>query len=237
MVARSPERGPEVDEQLGALASRSGEVDGSPEKGDSRLDVSAIAGGSSGRRDEADGAVGERSADRSVVPQLDSIAVRLLEVVGSDQVVAAGVVGRAAFQPVREALVQARPFGLRDRVVRGVPDEDVAELVGLAGGGLGVLGPDQLLAHEAQQRAPDLPSQRLGRELGHGRLLEDPADDARPLGDGALVGAEASRRAASSAPIEGGMRTPASSSAACHVPSAVSRRKPSSTRIPSNSST
>ena len=59
---------------------------------------------------------------------------------------------RARLEPTGEALVEDRPLGLRERLVGGVADEDVAELEDVAGRQLGTLGPDKLLAHKREHR-------------------------------------------------------------------------------------
>ena len=83
-------------------------------------------------------------------PQLDSIAVGLLEVVTED-LVQLDQVGAVALEPNREALVQLCTCRLREPVVRRVADQEMAEPEGVVAGQLCPIGPDELLPDERHQ--------------------------------------------------------------------------------------
>ena len=63
-------------------------------------------------------------------PELGAVAIRLLEVV-ADDLVQLDEVGAVLLEPVGEPLVQVGADGLRQRLVRGVADQQVAEAEGL----------------------------------------------------------------------------------------------------------
>ena len=83
-------------------------------------------------------------ADR---PELRKRSVRRLEVIADDLLDLGRPFLLAALDPPREALVQLRPPGFRDLLVRGVADEDVREAEGVLLD-CRVVGADQLLASE-----------------------------------------------------------------------------------------
>src|SRR5690349_24280439 len=96
--------------------------------------------------------------------ELDPVSVRLLKVVANDLV--RSVAAEPRFQPVREALVQLGPEPLRQRVVCGVADQDVAEAETVIAGKHRLLRADQPLAHERHQM-PTYPWARLsGSDFG-----------------------------------------------------------------------
>ena len=82
-------------------------------------------------------------------------------------------------EPGREARVQIRANGLRECVVGGVADQDVAEAEAVVACELGPVGPDQLLADERRQTWSDLGLIR--RERLDGAAVEDLALDRASL--------------------------------------------------------
>ena len=160
---------------------------GPPEERRGGGHVAAVEGSATGRREMPSGSPGESSHVLAGLAELRPVAVGLLEVVTDDLLVLGQALGDGPLEPVGEALVEDRPLGLRERLVGGVADQDVAELEGVAGRQLGAFRADKLLANQGEERAPDLRPERVRRELGHGRLLEHPADDRGPLGDRALA--------------------------------------------------
>ena len=59
-------------------------------------------------------------------------------------------------EPVGEALVQLRAHALRHLCVRGVADECMPEAEAVLVGEPGMLGPDELLAREGEERRGDV---------------------------------------------------------------------------------
>ena len=82
-------------------------------------------------------------------------------------------------EPRREALVQLCSGRLRQRVVGRVPDQQVAEAVGVLAGKLRLVGPDELLADQAVQARLHL--RLFGSESLHGATVEDSALDRAAL--------------------------------------------------------
>ena len=122
--------------------------------------------------------------------QLDSVPVRLLEVVGDDLLVLRQPVRGHSLQPRRETLMELGSGLLGEGLVRGVPDQQVAEPICLLAGERGLVGADQLHPHQAGQAVADLPAHRLGRQLGHRAAVEDLALDRCPLDDGPVLAAQ-----------------------------------------------
>ena len=114
--------------------------------------------------------------------------------------------GAVLFEPGGEALVQVGAGRLRQRVVGGVADQQVAEAERVLAGQVGPVGPDQPLADERGQPRRQLRSRRVRaparRPGGRSRPRPRPARarSARP-------GSSWSRRAASSACSVGGTAT------------------------------
>ena len=129
--ARHLEGRPEVDEQFDALAARRAEVDGAPEERGGRTGVASLQRRLSGRADACECPVGEEPGIGRIIPQLDAIPIRLLEVIADDEVAFAGIGSRAALEPIGEAFVEGRPLRLRERLVGGITDEAVAEPEGV----------------------------------------------------------------------------------------------------------
>ncbi len=93
--------------------------------------------------------------------QLGAIAVRLLEVVANDLVLLEQLV---VPQPLGELLVELRASRLWERLVRRVPDQDVAEAERLVVGEGCTVRTDQLLAHEGREvRLHRRPDRRRGQ--------------------------------------------------------------------------
>src|ERR671925_263182 len=85
----------------------------------------------------------------------DAAPARLFEVIAND-LVQLDEPGRARRQPPREALMQLRAGRLRQRVVRGIPDQQVAEAEGVVAGEHGPFRPNQLLPDETREARRDL---------------------------------------------------------------------------------
>src|SRR5215218_6719445 len=85
------------------------------------------------------GALAESTGAGSARPELEPCRVCLLEVVAQDLVVLRGAVARLPLEPLCEAFVEVRAEGLRQRRVRRVTDEDVAEAESVFAGQTGGL--------------------------------------------------------------------------------------------------
>ena len=116
------------------------EPGGAPQESDGCGHVAACRRPPSGDRQPRARASGQRPRMVVARPQLDQVSVRLLQVVPEDLLVLLDARARPRLQPVGEPLVQVGPELLRDRLVRGVADEDVPEPVEV-GGGLGARAP------------------------------------------------------------------------------------------------
>jgi hypothetical protein len=90
------------------------------------------------------GAPPERVRGWARIPELDAVAVRLLEVVPGEGVETLGTL----LEPVGVALVEECPRLLRDRVVRCVAEQEVAEAEGVLPLQRRLVGTDEVLADE-----------------------------------------------------------------------------------------
>ena len=108
-------------------------------------------------------------------------------------------------EPVGEAVVEIGPHRLGERVVGGVPDQQVAEAVAVVARELGAVGADELAADECCQPGRHL--RLLGSERLDGAAVEDLALDRAALEHAALGPSSWSSRAASSAFSVGGTST------------------------------
>ena len=178
----------------------------------------------------------ERS--RSIVDgaQLDSVAVRLLEVVADDLFVFDRALPCGVFEPAAEPFVELGSRFLRDRVVGGVTDEEMPEAVRAIAQAC-PLGANQVLANKRPERVGNcrnvLPAKKAQRPPLPGRPCPPPRPARSPP---ARVPSSWSSRAASRAWIVGGTRTVEISPAAAQRPSSRTSR-PSSISIESISST
>ena len=111
-------------------------------------------------------------------PELDAVAAGLLEVVAED-LVQLDELGPVLLQPGGEALVEVGAGRLRQRLVGGVADQQVAEAEAVLARELRPVRPDQLLAHERGQARRHLGL--LGCERLHGAAVEDLALDRAAL--------------------------------------------------------
>jgi hypothetical protein len=84
-------------------------------------------------------------------------------------------VARRGPQPAGEPLVEVCSLGLRERLVRRVADEDVAEAEHILGDAAW-LRPDQVLAYERGQVRPDIGPGRLGCQIGDRAPFEAASD-------------------------------------------------------------
>ncbi len=111
-------------------------------------------------------------------PELGSVAAGLLEVVAED-LVQLDELGAVLLEPGCEALVQLGAGRLGQRVVSGVADQQVAEAEAVLAYEVGLVRPDQLLAHERGQARSHVGL--VGCERLHGAAVEDLTLDRAPL--------------------------------------------------------
>ena len=111
-------------------------------------------------------------------PELGAVAAGLLEVVAED-LVQLDELGPVLLQPGCEALVEVGAGRLRQRVVGGVADQQVAEAEAVLAGELRPVRPDQLLADERGQARRHLGL--VGCERLDGAAVEDLALDRAAL--------------------------------------------------------
>ncbi len=143
-------------------------------------------------------ALGRAGADLSAFgvdrAELRPVAERLLEVVAEDlfELLLAVAFAVDLLGPRDEALVERRPCPLEQRVVGGVPDEDVVEAirVGVVGGHPVIRRPDELLATQRRQVLAQGRLQRLGNELVDGRFREHQPDHRGRLDDRSFLSAQ-----------------------------------------------
>jgi hypothetical protein len=172
--------------QLGVTLGQ--QVGRAPEQGAGRGGVAALERPPPCLRQQTPGPQRERPRMLVFRPELDSVSVGLLEVVPED--LAGRVAAERRLQPIPEALVQVGPEPLRDRIVRGVPDQDVAEAEAVVARKRRPVGPDQLLPDERQQMRVDPRPRLLGKQLDDGASVEQPPFDRRPFDHCSLLGLE-----------------------------------------------
>src|SRR5829696_8804395 len=119
-------------------------------------------------------------------PELRAVAARLLEVVAED-LVELDESGSGLLEPGREALVEVGAARLRDSVVGGVSDEQVAEAEAVLTGERRPVRPDQLLSRE---RGETRGHAFIGRQCLHSATVEDLALDRAVLEHASLGGLE-----------------------------------------------
>ena len=121
--------------------------------------------------------------------ELSPISRGLLEVV-PDDLVQFDEVGTVLVEPVREALVQVGSFGLRQRLVGGVADQEMPEAEAVLARELRTVGAHQLAADQRGEVPRDV--RFLGCQGGHRPEVEDLSFDGAafehtPLGRVELV--------------------------------------------------
>jgi len=94
--------------------------------------------------------------------KFESVVDRRPQVMGNDLDVLQDPLSGDAFQPCREPGVQVGALRLRQPVVGGVTDEDVAKPEGIVSAETGAVRPDQLFSGQAEQAPIDGPSFDLG---------------------------------------------------------------------------
>ncbi len=151
-----------------------------PEQPRCRMDVLSVSGATAG------GAETECRAPRQPgrgFAELLAVQGGLLEVVAED-LVELDEVASALLDPRREALVEVGTLELRQRLVGGVADQQVAETKRIVAGQRRRRGPDELLAHEPEQvpRNPRV----VRRERLHRAPVEDLSLDRTALESRAL---------------------------------------------------
>ena len=121
-----------------------------------------------------------RGGEHGIVgqPELGAVREGLLEVV-AEELVELDELGPVLLQPGGEALVEIRAGRLRERLVRRVADQQVAEAEAVLARDLRSVRPDQLLAHERGEARGDL--RLVGRECLDGAAVEDLALDRAAL--------------------------------------------------------
>jgi hypothetical protein len=99
------------------------------------------------------------SADRAgaivAKPELGPETVGPLQVVADELVELGGALAERAFQVLRESLVELGALGLRDRVVGGIPKEDVAEPERPIASHVGWVRADEILEEQGAQEVVD----------------------------------------------------------------------------------
>ena len=143
-------------------------------------------------------ALGRAGADLSAFgvdrAELRPVTERLLEMVAEDlfELLLAVAFAVDLLGPRHEAFVEGRPCPLEQRVVGGVPDEDVVEAirVGVLGGHRLIGRPDELLATQRCQVLTKGRLQRLGNKLVDGLLREHQPDHRGRLDDRSFLSAE-----------------------------------------------
>jgi hypothetical protein len=152
------------------------EVDGAAEQGDGRPCVLSRARSSGGGGQPLGATFTESRVGR---PELDPVAMRLLQVVADDLV--GSLVAQLGRQPVRVTPVQRRALPLRDRLVGRVANEDMAEAEAVVARHSRPIGPDHLLPHEREQMGADLASLALRKKLEDSATVEEPSFDGAEL--------------------------------------------------------
>jgi hypothetical protein len=115
--------------------------------------------------------------------KLQAVAIRLLEVV-ADDLVQLDELPAVLLQPHGESFVQLAAGRLRQRVVGGIPDQQVAETAGVLARELRLVRANELLAHQPGQ--PELDVSLVRCERLHRAPVEDPALDRASLEHPAL---------------------------------------------------
>src|SRR5439155_20774635 len=139
VLQRSPPLGQELEPHL--LGRR--EERGATEQVHGRRNVTAREGSPAGGREPSRSAGAELPILLRRRAQFRAISVRLFQVVADALLVLAG----ALLEPLRVALVQLAADLLRERVVRGVPDQWVPEAEALLVGEHSAMRTDELLPH------------------------------------------------------------------------------------------
>ena len=178
-VADAPRRVHEVLERVEAGGRVVDEQDlGAREQAHGGDDLAALQGARPSGGQEPPGPERQGLGVRVGRPEVEPVGPCLFEVVADDLVEIGEPPGTGGLEPVREALVELRPLGLREALVRGVPDEQVTEPVRLVDVELAfAVGPDQLLADERPQLGRDAVAAGLGRELEDLQTAELLPDD------------------------------------------------------------
>ena len=135
----------EWDEQVRPARSVLDEVDRASEQIHHCPDVPSSTGGMTRVGEPSRGALGELGIGSA---ELRTVSVRTLQVVPHDLVGRVGAEPR--HEPVGIALVEHCPLPLRDRLVRRVADQDVAEAEAVVARQGRPVGADQLLTHQRE---------------------------------------------------------------------------------------
>ena len=181
-----------------------------------------------------------RASRRRPAARARPVAPGLLEVV-ADDLVELDELRAVSSSQLGEPLVQLGARRLRQRVVRGVADQQVAEAEGVVAGELARVGADELLADEREQplRRPAAPRARAPRRRRGGRPCPRRRRARAPRARRARAGRGARRAAPGSSAARRPRRRPSPATSASisstnsGLPSAASRmraRRPASTR-------
>ena len=111
----------------------------------------------------------------------------MFEVVPDDLFVFLPAIAGSFFEPTAEPLMEFCAQLLRDRLIRGVEDEQMAEAIARSTEAAARRA-DQLLAHERAQRISHSGTQDFGHQVDDRSLIEDLPDDRGPLDHCALDG-------------------------------------------------
>ena len=107
--------------------------------------------------------------------------------VADDLLVLADPSAGCAFEPLGKPLVQVGPRRFRERVERGVANQDVPEPVRLVAGEARAIRPDQVAADERGEIAVKRGLRQLGRQLAERAVVEERALDGPPHEQRALA--------------------------------------------------
>ena len=182
-----PERDPKMEQHGDTIRiARPKETNSPLQKRARRSGVAPVEGAPAGGPEQ----LGRPSRQLEMAPvsdaQLLPVPMRLLQVVAHDLLVLGEPVSRNRLEPPGESLVQLCPGLLGQRVVRRVPDEEMAEPKGVLSCELRPIGPDEILPGERHEVPGDGRSKVLGTQLAHRAAVEHlslhgPAFDDLPL--------------------------------------------------------
>ena len=170
-MARHVERGDEPEEDLESLRVALRQERGpAPEQAAGRAEVTARVRSAAGGGKSRGCATGEVVETGIGAVEFGPVAVGALQVVADDLVLLDE--RRVPIEPVGKGLVQRGPGLLRERVVRSVADQEVAEAECLLVRIGRLVGSDHLLADEREEVGGHLVAFGEWRQLVHGAAVE-----------------------------------------------------------------
>lgn len=165
------------------LVARREAGDGPLEERGGRAGVATIEGGPARRREVLRCALGQTRQLRCFGIELPPVAVGLLQVVAEDLLALDELL---PLEPVREVLMEICPRCLRQRLVRGIADQDVTKAEGLVPGVDGAVRTDELLPDECRKMRLDTWADRR-RKRGNRAAVEHLPLDGAAVDHDALV--------------------------------------------------